>query len=349
MFRPTNPQRRAQTREEIKIDLLRRLKGCGKTFTFDETHDKNQPIDVFFQETHKGLVLFVIFYTQACRWMVCSGCTLPSTSSQKYVDTRAIMAQTRSIFQRPEVLARAKQIKKVIVSNQGSMLDQETFSTAALCHFVAKCIEHLPNMEVLTLESRPEYIEESELLLLAQALQDNETPATLEIAIGLEMFDKHKRNHMFRKGLSNDRLQDLAQQLARHEFRLKCYFMFKPILGMSNEEAIEDVRGAITYLGDLQHRMPGSSISIHLNPTYVGQGTPLKDAFDRGEYLPPRVEDLIQAIRHGEHHGIPIFVGLNDEGLAVAGGSFVRPGDETLIELIAEFNRTQDYRLFDNV
>jgi len=352
MYRPTSLEKRAGERKAIEENLARRVRSAGKTFAFNEKHDKTKPIDVFFQDTHEGLVLFIIYYTQACRYMVCSGCTLPSTSSQRYIDTSAILAQTRYIFTLPEVQRRARDVKKVIASNQGSMLDQETFSTAALGHLVAKCIEYLPNMEVLTLETREEYVEDSELLLLAQALQDNETPATLELAIGLEMFDKEKRNHVFRKGLSNDKLHRLAERLAQHDFRLKCYFMFKPIPGLTNEEAIHDVHEAITYLSDLQSRTPGSHISIHLNPTYVAQGTPLADAFERGDYTPPRVEDLIRAIRFGEDNGVPIFVGLNDEGLAVEGGSFIRPGDtddEALLAIIAEFNRTQDYNLFKHL
>ncbi|MCK4342848.1 MAG: hypothetical protein KAY37_14115 [Phycisphaerae bacterium] len=38
---------------------------------------------------------------------------------------------------------------------------------------------------------------------------------------------------------------------------------------------------------------------------------------------------------HGKGKSISIFVGLNDEGLAVAGGSFFRPGDEALSNTVS--------------
>jgi hypothetical protein len=40
-----------------------------------------------------------------------------------------------------------------------------------------------------------------------------------------------------------------------------------------------------------------------------------------------------------------MFLGLNDEGLTVPGGSFLREGDEPMIDLLERFNRTQDFEL----
>jgi hypothetical protein len=40
-----------------------------------------------------------------------------------------------------------------------------------------------------------------------------------------------------------------------------------------------------------------------------------------------------------------MFLGLNDEGLSVPGGSFLREGDEPVVNLLEQFNRTQDFEL----
>jgi len=86
-----------------------------------------------------------------------------------------------------------------------------------------------------------------------------------------------------------------------------------------------------------------------LNPTYVAFGTPLEHSFKNGEYSPPRLRDVARAALHGEGQGISIFLGLSDENLAVAGGSFIRPGDEPVIEKLEQFNRTQNYGLLRQV
>lgn len=344
-------EQRVAHRSDVERQILRGHHSSGKTHTFDDTHDRKRPITYFFQESHEGLILFVILYTQACRWMRCAGCTLPSTSSLHHVNHWDIMDQTHFLFKQPDILARAKDIKKVILSNQGSVLDQDTFPTTALLHFVTKCNKHLPNMAVLTLESRPEYVEDSELEILSRALDEGETPTTLEIAIGVEVHDEHLRTHVFGKGLPTRKLEALAEQLARHGFRMKCYFMFKPVEDqyMTREQAIADIHGAIKYLGDVMDRIDGASISIHLNPTYAARGTPLAEAFKNHRYTPPFLSDVIEAVRYGEKFGIPIFVGLNAEDLEVEGGSFIRPGDENIVPILEAFNKTQNYRLFDSL
>lgn len=337
---------KAAHRKQIETDIQHGHDIAHKTHGFDNDHDPTKVLMHFFQETHEGLVLFVIFYTQACRWMRCVGCTLPSTSSLHHVSFKDITKQTHNLFEEADVLARAHEVKKVIVSNQGSVLDQETFPSTALIHLVAKCNTHLPNMEVLTLESRPGYVDDEELIFLSRVLEEGDQITTLEIAVGVEAFDKRIRNKIFHKNLSLSELEELAKRLTHYDFRLKCYFMFKPVVEMSDDDAVRDIQDAISYLGELRALIPGSVISMHLNPTYVAKGTPMVEAFQNGHYDPPHLINIIRAIRFGEKHGVPIYVGMNVEELAVEGGSFIRPGDGELVRLIEQFNRTQDYSLF---
>ena len=72
---PVNPPR------PIDPDALRRATArAGKTYAFDEAYDPSRPVDWWFQESTEGLVLFLVFYSQACRWSLRTGCTFPSTS-----------------------------------------------------------------------------------------------------------------------------------------------------------------------------------------------------------------------------------------------------------------------------
>lgn len=343
------PEQRRHHRADVEAQITRGMIAAGKTFEFNNNGDKSKPLMYFFQETYEGLVLFIVFYTQACKWMRCAGCKLPALSSLTHIDFSDIMDQTSYLFTIPEIQERVHEVKKVIVSNQGSVLDQDTFPTSALIHVVAKCNKHLPQMEILTIESRPEYVDDVELEILARALQEGKTLTTLEIAVGVEVFDNDIRNHVFGKGLRMKNLDDLVVRLAAHGFHLKCYFMFKPVADelMSSTQAIEDIHAAIKYLSDLLDRIPHSTISIHLNPTYVANGTPLETLFLEHKYTPPYLSDVVEAVRFGKGRGIPIFIGLNDEGLAVPGGSFIRPGDEHLIKRLEAFNRTQNYEDLD--
>ena len=79
-------------------------------------------------------------------------------------------------------------------------------------------------------------------------------------------------------------------------------------------------------------RRTGVHINMHLNPTYVAGSTPIEAAFKQGKYEPPYLRDVAEAALRAQNSGLSIFLGLSDEGLAVPGGSFLRPGEEKLIE-----------------
>jgi len=328
--------------------ILEGTKRARKSYAFDDAHDPNLPVDLWFQESHEGPILFVVFYSQACRWSRCLGCNLPSKASSRHVDYRALMAQMDHVCRRPEVVERRLLIRKIIVSNNGSILDEATFSSTALMYLLAQVNRNFPNLSVLSIETRPEYVDLAELEFLARALAEGETPTRLEIAIGLEAFDDHVRNGLFDKGLSLETFERFVAKIAPYRYLLKCYFMQKPVPGMADLEAIADIQQAIDYLSRtaIQYDL---EINVHLNPTFVAAGTLLEDAFRKGEYSPPYLCDVAEAARHARGKRVTIFLGLSDEGLAVEGGMFVRAGEKALVEQLELFNRTQNYDILDRL
>jgi len=320
----------------------------GKTYSFNEKHDENIPAQMWFQNSDEGLVLFIVFYSQACRWSRCLGCNLPSKVSQFHVSYKALRAQINWVFAQPDVVRQREKIRKVIVSNNGSVFDQETFSSTALMYLMCEINFHFPNLAVLSIETRPEYVDVEELEFLARALAEGDTSTELEFAIGFEAFDDYIRNEVFFKGLRLVGFENFVKKVAHYKYRIKCYFMQKPVPGMTDEEAVQDIRNAIGYLSKIGEEY-GVKISMHLNPTYAAFGTPLGQSFEKGEYIPPKLIDVVRAVMHAKGKSISIFVGLYDEGLAVEGGSFIRPGDEEIVNHLEEFNKTQDFSILSKV
>ncbi len=333
---------------DVNEQIDRGSQAAGKTYQFDEAHDPARPAEMWFQESEEGEILFLVFYSQACRWSQCLGCNLPSRMSKAHVPFRDLMAQVDHVFQETELADRRESIRKVIVSNNGSVLDEVTFSSTALVYLISQLNLHLPNLSVLSIETRPEYVDLAELEFLARVLSEGDTPTRLEIAVGFEAFDDRIRNDVFRKGLPMEAFEKCVRKIAPYGYHLKCYFMQKPVPGMSDEEAVSDIHRAIDFLGRLasEHRVP---VNLHLNPTYVAAGTQLAEAFDRREYAPPFLRDVARAARGARGKPLTVFIGLNDEDLAVAGGSFIREGDERVVAELERFNRTQDYTILDRI
>ncbi len=328
--------------------ILEGTQKAGKFYTFDEAHDEKLPAQMWFQESDEGLILFVVFYSQACRWSRCLGCNLPSKMSCKHVSYKALIAQIDYVFHDREVVEQRENIRKVIVSNNGSILDEATFSSTALMYLLAQLNLNLPNLALLSIETRVEYVDMAELEFISRALAEGDTPTQLEIAIGFEAFDDRIRNSIFNKGLPLEMLEDFLGKMASYGYRLKCYFMQKPVPGMTDAEAITDIQNAIDYLSEMAAHH-GIGINVHLNPTYVATGTTLEEAFRKGEYVPPLLWDVARAAWHAKSRSLSVFIGLFDEGLAVDGGSFLREGDEELVKELERFNRTQDYDILDRI
>jgi hypothetical protein len=316
----------------------------AKTYGNDDSHKEREPAQVWFADCPLGLMLFVVFFTKACRWGRCLGCNLPSLSSSKDVAFDAIMRQVDTLYARRDVRKRLTEIRNIVLSNNGSVFDEETFSTTALIYFLAKTNMLVPNLSLLTIETRPEYVEMSELDMLARAIREGKTPTELEVAIGMEAFDDRIRNKGFIKGLSFGEVERLAEKLARHSFRLRVYFMQKPVPDMSDEEAVRDIQDGIDFLAKLAARYD-IAVTMHLNPTYVAHGTALERAFRNGTYIPPKLSDVARAARYADGKRVGVYLGLYDEGLAVPGGSFIRPGEEEVVERLMAFNRTTDFSL----
>ncbi|HOU91592.1 MAG TPA: hypothetical protein PLU22_11145 [Polyangiaceae bacterium] len=328
--------------EPVASKIQAATEAGGKTYGFAASHDPARPVDRWFQRSTDGLVLFVIFYTQACRWSTCTGCNLPSVASPTHVPYPAIARQIDHLLADAEVVAAKASIAKVIVSNNGSVLDEQTFPTTALMYLLARLNLELPAMRVLGLETRAEYVDVVELEILARAMRERAVPAVLELAVGFEAFDETIRNRIFLKGLSLRTFEELVDRIRHPGFRLKCYFMQKPVAALSDAEAVADVCAGIDYLHGVAERSQ-VAMNLHLNPTFVARGTPLEVEFLAGRYTPPRLRDVVRAVLHGEGKALSIFVGLNDEGMAVPGGSFLRDGDAPIVAALEAFNQTQDY------
>ena len=121
--------------------------------------------------------------------------------------------------------------------------------------------------------------------------------------------------------------------------------MLKPAVGLTDEEAIDEAIETIVHLEQLGNHF-GVSVSVRLNPTFAAVGSELYYQFDQDHYRPPSLRDVSKVIEGCHELGvrIPIFLGLNDEGLTYAASSFGN-GDETdpgYRAALAAYNAHQD-------
>jgi radical SAM enzyme (TIGR01210 family) len=235
-------------------------------------------------------------------------------------------------------------LKKIIVSNNGSVLDEVTFPKQALLYFISRMEYHCPNVSLLTIETRAEYALVSEFESIERALKKGKRTIALELAVGVEVFNNKIRNRIYKKGLSNKTFERFAAKVASFNYQLKTYFMLKPVPDMSDEEAVTDIINAVVYLDSISERY-NLKINLHLNMTYVSTGTKLMEAFEKNQYSLASLSLVPKAILAAENTRLTVYLGLYDEGLAIEDGHFEKVGNLQLIKMLHQFNQTQDYGL----
>ena len=102
---------RKKSNEKICEHILKGSEVDEEICEFNDVHNPNVPAQWWFQESEEGLVLFIVFFTLACRWNRCTVCNLSSKSSMCYVDYRSLINQVDWIFSHPKIILKKKEIK----------------------------------------------------------------------------------------------------------------------------------------------------------------------------------------------------------------------------------------------
>lgn len=302
--------------------------------------DKTRPLFHWYVDCALGKELVFALYTRPCRYGRCAFCALPIMSE----GGDAVSAQDIE-FQIDFILAQYThkqliEVGKVSVYTASSSLDQECLPTRSLMYLALK-VSNFANLKLLSLETRPEYVEDWELKALKHVFNEK---VDVEVGIGYETFDLVLRNKVLNKGLSLEALRGLMKKLDENKCCLKAYLMLKPHYSLSEEEGITEAKNGVKELHDLSKEF-NVKTSVHLNPTYIAEGCRFTNEMKEHGYQPPELSSVIEVVKYARDLGMNIYVGLDDEGIAIEGGTFRHNGldkDKTVAALLS-FNRHQDF------
>jgi hypothetical protein len=302
--------------------------------------DKTKPLFHWYVDCAVGKELVLALYTRPCRYGRCAFCSLPSMSDGgDTVSAHDIEKQVDyilSYYSKAELNA----VGKVSIYTASSSLDQECLPTRSLL-YVALKMSDFPNLKLFSLETRPEYVEDWELKALKNVLGNK---VTIEAGIGYETYSLELRNTVLKKGLTPEKLRGLLALLAENEMAMKAYLMLKPHYSLSEEEGITEAVNGVKELHALSREF-NVPISVHLNPTYIAKGCSLTDDMIKYGFLPPELSSVLDVLKVASEYGVPIYVGLDDEGMAIEGGTFRSTGlnKEITVAALKAYNRHQNF------
>jgi len=309
--------------------------------------DPTKPLFHWYVDGIAGKELVIALYTRPCRYGRCTFCSLPSLAEGGGRVTPAHLEQQVDFVLSQRTPEELDQVAKLSIYTASSSLDQATLPTRSLMYLVLKVCD-LPKLAMISLETRPEYVEEWELKALHHILGPT---VELEVGIGYETHDPVLRNKILKKGLTEQNLVRLMGKLSSNGCSLKAYLMLKPHWSLTEQGAIHEAIAGLDHLKKLgqDHGVP---VSIHLNPTYMAEECDLTDEMVAHGYQPPELASVLEVVRAAAHRALPIYVGLDDEGLAIEGGTFESSGIDKVrtVKALLQFNRHQDVeRLMEEV
>jgi archaeosine synthase beta-subunit len=254
----------------------------------------------------KDLVLS--FYTRKCQFD-CSYCTLPNRSSNEDVPAEDINRQIDFVFEKYS--SRLRDFRQLSFGNEGSVLDRRRFHTHSMHHLIERSHE-IPDLDVLSLETRPEYLHRAPL----EDVLSRTHARTVDVTVGFETQDDEIRQGVLRKRISRRVMEDRVALLGALGIRLTSYVMVRPAPGMTEEHGVQEAVATVDYLRALCARH-GVDLVVYLTPLYVAEGSYLQRTTNPSDWMPPTIQSVYRVVRAGLQAGVPVYTGLWSEGLAV--------------------------------
>nr|VFK12942.1 MAG: hypothetical protein BECKLPF1236A_GA0070988_100801 [Candidatus Kentron sp. LPFa]VFK29024.1 MAG: hypothetical protein BECKLPF1236C_GA0070990_100792 [Candidatus Kentron sp. LPFa] len=298
----------------------------------------NFPLPIYVgKRTFLGLRdLVVSLYAQKCQFK-CAYCNLPEKSHPEPLDPETTKRQIDWVLDQNK--NELPDFRQFSIGNEGSILDLGRFPKETLDYLLIQT-GRFPNLEILSLETRPEYIKAP----LMEEIQRVTGLPTIDVTVGFETQDDHLREVILKKNVRKKLMEQKIELLGEIGARLTSYVLLKPGPAMTEQDGIDEAIRTIGYLHE-KCRYFNTDLVIYLNPVYASKGTPLARQFVIHGYRFPQIQSVIQIIAATKHLDVPIYTGLWSEENAEENGDY-KSLDTHCAEVrgaVKQYNKTQDF------
>lgn len=286
---------------------------------------------------YKRAVMYLM--SNGCEWALKdgNGCTMcghiaKQTRQEEPISVSNYMEQFKSEFESIDFA----QYPLLNLYNNGSILNEYEVPSEAL-QKILQIIAEKPEIKMLVLESRPEFITEERMYEIKKLLHDK----YVEIAVGLELVDDFLRYICINKGFSLKQY-DNAASIATRYINLRTYVMLKPPF-LSEREAIQQAVKTIEYA------FKAGSTTVSLEACTVQDYTLVQYLSERKAFQPAWLWSIIEVVRRTAHLG-NLIIGLFQFYPSPVHVPYNCPHCSVqVMEAIKEYNRTLNLDVFNHL
>lgn len=259
--------------------------------------------------------LLIIFNTKRCRYQ-CHFCTLPAKCQKSAPSSASIVLQFTHVL--GEMKHSLSVLDRLTFSNEGNMLDADTFPNDAL-YEIATGIGEMRRLSTLVLETRLKFVDVN----VVRKLQFMIPRVRIDILAGFETHSPYIRNAILGKNENLGEFERGLDAVAASGATLSAYILYKPDPEMSDEDAFFEAKVSIDYIAAECKRRNIPINCIRINPMYAARGSRwAEEAKKIPEYKPPKLTDVMRLAEAKSQDGLRIYIGLSTEGQDEPGCSY---------------------------
>jgi radical SAM enzyme (TIGR01210 family) len=279
--------------------LIAKIKRIRKRFIQIRSKNSHEildkPVSYWIKEDRlldkKGKEFTIILRTKGCSWALgeqggCSMCGYIGDSNIDPVKSEQIIHQfDYALSNSIDDISSSKEDYVFKIFNSGSFFDEEEISEEVRKYIYDK-VKSVSKIKEFVVESRVEYIKESDLKAIRQTLKEKH----VEIAIGLESVNNHVRNYYVNKGLLYEDFLGAVELCKKFDIGVRVYLLFKPPF-LNEQAAIDDCIHSVNTLINLHVN------TISINPVNIQKNSYLEYLWHQNRYRPPWFYSLFKALK----------------------------------------------------
>ncbi|WP_162551231.1 archaeosine biosynthesis radical SAM protein RaSEA [Paenibacillus tepidiphilus] len=284
-----------------------------------------------FQGTnYQRAVMYLM--SNGCEWALKNGngCTMCGHLAKQTRSDTAISADNYiAQFENEFKWIPFDQFPLLNVYNNGSIINDREIPSEALWR-ILQMIGETPEIKMLVLETRPEFVTEEKIREIKRLLPDKH----IEIAMGLELVDDFLRYVCINKGFTLKQYNKAAEIITR-EMHMRTYVLLKPPF-LTEMEAIEQAVLAVEH----SFRVGGTTVS--LETCTIQDYTLVQVLSERNGYKTAWLWSILEVVKRTAHLG-KLIVGLFQFYPSPVGLPYNCPEcSDRVLAALKEYNRTLD-------
>ena len=269
--------------------------------------DVNMP-SFFLMRKFIGLNdLLIIFHSKKCRYD-CNYCSLNNYNSNEWISAENIINQFHYVLN--EVKHSLHIIDSITFSNNGSILDEDTFPFDAFIEII-KALNRVKSLKKVVIETRFEFVSEDKV----DAIINSNKNVKLDFLIGFETLNSEIKKTILGKKYDDNLFNKSLDIIAEKGGMVTMFIIYKSSPYFDDEQAYKEAKVTFDFLKETCQKK-NIPLIIRVNPIYLPPESVLgKKALEFEEYMPPNISDVFQFSKYIIESGIPVYIGLSDEGL----------------------------------